>query len=286
MGRTTVMRDRVERLVALARLVTAHPGAHISLASLAEALNVAKSTLSEDLAVVRDALLAQGLGEVATQVGAAGGIRFRPDLDHHWARQALETLIEQLGQPDRITGGGFLYMTDVLFDPALMEPMGVLLAERLEAGRPQFVATVETKGIPLALAVARVLMVPVILIRRDNRLSEGSSLSINYLSGSSHRIQSMSLARRSPVRGARVVYVDDFLKAGGTARAAQDLLGEFQAEMTGVGVLVATRQPPDKLVTNIAACLEWAEDSGIAPAGWVQTRLGLAEGTKDSHGHD
>jgi purine operon repressor len=275
------MRDRTERLVALTRLVTARPGVQISLMTLAEALNVAKSTLSEDLAVVRSALARARLGEVTTQVGASGGIRFTPALDREWVHQAVDTLIRTLAQPDRLIGGGFLYMTDVLFDPALIDPMGALLAERLRGGEPQFVTTVETKGIPLALAVARSLAIPVVLIRRDNRLSEGSSLSINYLSGSSHRIQSMSLARRAPGRGARVVYVDDFLKAGGTARAAMDLLSEFQAEVTGVGVLVATRHPADKLVSNIAACLEWDETTGIAAAPWVVDRLAEPVRTED-----
>jgi len=278
------MRDRVERLVALTRLVTARPGVQISLMGLAEALSVAKSTLSEDLGVVRQGLWRAGLGDIATQVGAAGGIRFTPALDRQWVRQALDTLMDALGQEDRRLGGGFLYMTDLLFDPALMDPMGALLADRLKAAGPEMVATVETKGIPLALAVARNLGVPVVLIRRDHRLSEGSSLSINYLSGSSHRIQSMSLARRAPVRGARVAYVDDFLKAGGTARAAADLLGEFQAEVTGVGVLVATREPAEKLVTHIAACLEWDEATGIMPAAWVTLRLATEAGTEGDDG--
>jgi purine operon repressor len=270
------MRERWARLVALTRLVTARPGVQISLAGLAETLEVAKSTLSEDLALVRQVLWQAGLGEVATQVGAAGGVRFVPALDREWVRQSLTTLLEALSQEDRRLGGGFLYMTDLLFDPALMDPMGSLLAERLQPGAPQYVVTVETKGIPLALAVARQLAVPVVLIRRDHRLSEGSSLSINYLSGSSHRIQSMSLARRAPVRGARVVYVDDFLKAGGTARAAQDLLAEFQAEMVGVGVLVATRWPEDKLVGNISACLEWDGSGPLQAAPWVRERLEAA----------
>jgi purine operon repressor len=223
--------------------------------------------------LVKETLGRLGLGEVTTQVGAGGGVRFMPALDLVRTKQALDTLADALAQPDRLIGGGFLYMTDLLFDPALMDPVGQLLAERLAPGRPQYVATVETKGVPLALSVARWLTVPVVLIRRDNRLSEGSSLAINYLSGSSHRIQSMSLARRSPVRGARIAYVDDFLKAGGTARAAMDLLSEFQAEVSGVGVLVGTAKPAEKLVSGIHACLEWDEERGVRPAPWAAERL-------------
>lgn len=270
------MRERFLRLVALTRLVTARPGDQPALQILAQRLNVAKSTLSEDLAVVRRAIHAAGLGEIVTQVGASGGIRFVPALDREWVEKAVQTFGRELSQPERMTGNGFLYMTDLLFDPALIDPIGVLLAERLAILEPQYVITVETKGIPLALAVARALGIPLVLLRRDNRLSEGSALSINYLSGSSHRIQSLSLSRRSSVRNARVVFVDDFLKAGGTARAAADLMSEFQADMVGVGVLVATRQPESKLIDDISACLEWNEETGVKPSSWVTERLAEA----------
>jgi purine operon repressor len=271
------VRDRLTRLVALTRLVTARPGDQPGLQQLAHRLGVAKSTLSEDLAVVRQGLRDAGLGDIVTQVGAAGGIRFEPAVDQEAAREAVRRLCRELQDPERQMGNGFIYMTDLLFDPALLEPLGGLLAEQLRPLDPRHVITVETKGIPLALAVARHLGLTVVLLRRDHRLSEGSSLSINYLSGSSHRIQSMSLARRAPLRHARVVFVDDFLKAGGTARAAGDLVAEFGAEMVGVGVLVATTQPTPKLVQGLYACLEWDDSRGVQPAPWVVRRLGRPE---------
>ena len=57
--------------------------------------------------------------------------------------------------------------------------------------------TVATKGIPLAYAVANYLDVPVVIARKDNKVTEGPTVSINYVSGSSKRIQTMTLAKRS-----------------------------------------------------------------------------------------
>jgi purine operon repressor len=48
----------------------------------------------------------------------------------------------------------------------------------------------------------------------------------------------MSLSRRALREKSRVLIVDDFMKAGGTVRGMVDLLGEFNAEVAGVGVLV------------------------------------------------
>ncbi|MFP3442954.1 phosphoribosyltransferase family protein, partial [Pantoea sp. SIMBA_133] len=64
------------------------------------------------------------------------------------------------------------------------------------------VMTVATKGIPLAYAAASHLNVPVVIVRRDSKVTEGSTVSINYVSGSSKRIQTMALARRSLKPGA------------------------------------------------------------------------------------
>jgi purine operon repressor len=274
------MRDRVSRLIALTRLLTARPAGEESLQNLALRLGVAKSTLSEDVATVREALLEAGLGRVETQVGPGGGIRFQAALDENRAAWAVRAWCEALAQPERLTADGFLYMTDLLFDPRLVDPLAQLLAERFFPLEPRHIVTVETKGIPLALAVARELGITVVLLRRDNRLSEGSSLSINYLSGSSHRIQSMSLARRTPVRDAPVVFVDDFLKAGGTARAAADLLTELNAQVLASGVLVATERPAPKLIDRISSCLIWSEDGHVRPSAWVQERLGLTLSTE------
>ncbi|CAB1130121.1 transcriptional regulator of the purine biosynthesis operon (PurR-pRpp) [Candidatus Hydrogenisulfobacillus filiaventi] len=279
------MHDRQRRLVLLTQYLVSHPGEQAGLADLARRLGVAKSTLSEDLLLVRQVLEEAGQGQVATQLGAQGGVTFRPEPDRERIGRAVAEWITRLNSPDRLTPEGFLYMTDLLFTPRLVDPMGELLAARFQDREVGLVATVETKGIPLALATARALGRPALLLRRDNRLSEGSSLSLNYFSGSSHRIQSMSLARRSPVRGQRVLFVDDFLKAGGTARAAADLLGEFDARVVGVGVLVATPDPARKLIPEYWACLEWREGAEEPPpwvreTPWVRSWLEAGSGTE------
>ncbi|MBK1678737.1 pur operon repressor, partial [Rhodospirillum rubrum] len=82
------------------------------------------------------------------------------------------------------------------------------------------------------------LNLPVVLVRRDHQVTEGSAVSINYVSGSHKSIHTMSLSRRALKERSRVLIVDDFMKAGGTIQGMVDLLGEFNAEVAGVGVLV------------------------------------------------
>ena len=65
--------------------------------------------------------------------------------------------------------------------------------------------TVATKGIPIAHAIANYLNVPVVVVRSDSKVTEGPTVSINYVSGSSKRIQTMALAKRSLEEGSKCI---------------------------------------------------------------------------------
>lgn len=247
---------RSERLVAITKYLTDHPRELISLGFFSELFAAAKSTISEDLVIIRDTLENFRLGVLETLPGAGGGVKFLPRLMENDVNSFLGTLAEKLSSPERILPGGFLYMSDLLFDPVISAKAGEIFAMRFAHLQPQLVITIETKGIPLAMMTAHALNVPLVVIRNDSRVTEGSSVSINYVSGSTRRIQTMSLPRRSLPKGSRVVVIDDFMKAGGTARGMLELLEEFESEVLGVGVLISTLEPHNKLVTEYSALLE------------------------------
>jgi purine operon repressor len=119
--------------------------------------------------------------------------------------------------------------------------------------------TVATKGIPLAYAVANYLDVPVVIARKDSRVTEGPTVSINYVSGSSKRIQTMTLAKRSIPEGANVLIVDDFMKAGGTIQGMISMLEEFQANVIGIGVLVEADHIEERLIEEYVSLIRLSE---------------------------
>ena len=118
------------------------------------------------------------------------------------------------------------------------------------------VMTVATKGIPIAYAVAQYLDVPVVIVRRDSKVTEGSTVSINYVSGSSKRIQTMLLAKRSLAVGSNVLIIDDFMKAGGTVNGMVSLLEEFDATVAGIGVLVESEDIEERLVDEYVSLVQ------------------------------
>jgi len=89
-----------------------------------------------------------------------------------------------------------------------------------------------------------------VIVRRDNKVTEGSAVSINYVSGSTKRIQTMSLARRALQEEAKVLIIDDFMKAGGTIQGMIDLLREFRATVKGVGVFVESAMHGEEQLVN------------------------------------
>ena len=120
--------------------------------------------------------------------------------------------------------------------PSILKNVGRIIASAFKGQKIDAVMTVATKGVPLANAVADVLNIPFVIVRRDLKITEGSTVSVNYVSGTSDRIEKMFLSKRSLKPNSRVLIVDDFLKGGGTITGMISLLSEFDSELVGVAV--------------------------------------------------
>lgn len=251
---------RTERIIALTEILLSRPNELLPLGFFADKFDTAKSTISEDLVTIKDSLRLTGRGQLETVPGAAGGVKFLPGIPKEEAQIFLDKLALTLSTEDRMLPGGFLYMADLLYDPAIVRPLGLIFADIFRAKNPEAVVTIETKGIPLALMTADFLGVPAVIVRHGNKVTEGSSVSINYVSGSSKRIQTMTLARRALGTGKKVLIIDDFIKAGGTAKGIMSLMQEFDAEVVGLGILMEDAiWNTSRLVDDYLSLLQFVE---------------------------
>jgi purine operon repressor len=239
---------RSERLVDMTHYLLEHPHKLIPLSYFADLFEAAKSSISEDLGIVKETFEDKGIGLLTTVPGAAGGVKYIPKLKEPEIRAIMAELIEELSHSDRLLPGGYLYMTDVLGNPGMMNRVGKVFASAFADEKIDVIMTVATKGIPIAHAIARHLNVPVVIVRRDSKVTEGSTVSINYVSGSSRRIQTMVLSKRSMKSGQRVLITDDFMKVGGTMNGMKNLLEEFDCSLAGVAVLVEAEHSDEQLV--------------------------------------
>ncbi len=241
---------RSQRIAAITKILVDQPHHVFSLTDFAQIFTVAKSTLSEDIAVIRGTFAELEMGRIETIPGAIGGVRYVPELGREAILSRITQLCQKLEEPRRILSGGFIYLNDFATDPILVSEIGEMFAHHFSDVKAEYVVTVETSGIPMALMTARCLNIPLVIVRRISHVSEGSVLTVNYVSGSSNRIQTMSLARRALPTGSRVLVVDDFMRAGGTLRGLTELMSEFESEVVGKGVLIETEEPTTKLVKD------------------------------------
>lgn len=268
---------RSQRIAALTKQLTSRPNHVFSVAEFSEAFQAAKSTLSEDLTIMREAFAQQGLGRVETIPGASGGVKYVPTLSGEQILEKVGAICQQLAQPQRILPGGFIYVNDLVASPAALSEIGDIFAFLFQEKSPQYVVTVETGGIPIALMAARSLNIPLVVVRRTSRLTEGPVLTMNYLSGSSKRVETMSLSRRALPSRSRVLLIDDFMKAGGTLKGLADLMSEFDCDVVGMGVLIETAHPQDKLISQYSSliCLQEVDEMSqrvtVKPAEWIKS---------------
>ena len=248
--------NRKERVAAILKILSDNPNRIIGLGYFAEYFHAARSTISEDISVVKDVAHRIGCGRVETIPGAGGGVRFMPGLSRDEELKFILDLCEKLKSPQRIIAGGFLYMNDIICSPAIASKIGIIIASKFYDKLPDYVITIETKGIPIAMMTAAALNVPLIIVRRDGKVTEGSTVSINYISGSSKRIQSMGLSKRSVKKGSKCIFVDDFMKAGGTASGIVELMKEFDCEVVGTGVIVESLPNNKKMIQDYITLLK------------------------------
>ena len=275
---------RNERLAAMTRILVESPNKIHTLGMFCDKFGAAKSTLSEDIDILRGVFSQFGLGQLDTVTGAAGGVRFRPIPSPEEAYRTVRDLAQMLAAPGRVLPGGFIYMADVLAMPDVVERMGAIIASQFYRAEPNFVLTMETKGIPIAMMAAKALGVPMVIVRRDSKVYEGPAVNINYLAGSGGRVETMSLSRRAVREGQRALIVDDFMRAGGTARGMVDMMREFAVTVVGVCVMISTQEPVKKRLDGVKSLLviegtdESSQTANIRPASWLAQAAEKARG--------
>ena len=265
---------RNERMSAMMKLLSGAPNRVVTLNAFCEMFHSAKSTMSEDIDLLKNVCETFDLGRLETVTGAAGGVRYRPGVSRKKAAEYIGELCDRLSGSERVLPGGFLYYSDILSAPDIVNRMGEIIAAEYYDAVPDFVLTMETKGIPVAFATANALGVPLVIARHSSKVYEGSAVNINYVSGSGN-IETMSLSRRAVKENQRALIVDDFLKGGGTARGMVELMREFNVEVAGMAFVMATASPEKKRISGEKALMTLSVTEGepaaalVRPAEWL-----------------
>ena len=246
---------RTIRVGAMVKTLTDAPNVTFPLEYFCQVFDAAKSSISEDIALASEAIKLTGTGYLTTVSGHGGGVCFVPSITDDQVKEVQRNIITLLKDPTRILGGGFLYTSDIMYDSSIIEGLSNIFARKYIDANANYVATIETKGIPLASATARKLNLPLIIIRREAKISEGSTVSINYFSDSYDRVQKMSIAKRAVIPGSKAIIIDDFMRGGGSAKGITEILEEFDVSVIGTGIAISAAEPIKKKVPNSTAVI-------------------------------
>lgn len=241
---------RSHRVGAICQTLTEAPHQIFGLKYFCDKFSAAKSSISEDITAAKEAVRALGYGYIETIPGASGGVRYVPDISPEKARKVQEDLCTLLKEENRILGGGFLYTSDIMYNPSIVKGMAQIFAKKFRESGADYVATIETKGIPLAFMTAHLLNLPVIVVRRETKISEGATVSINYFPGSSERLQKMSISKRAASPGSKALIIDDFMRGGGSIKGIEEILSEVDIQVVGIGAAIVNIEPKKKKVKD------------------------------------
>lgn len=229
---------RSERLIEMTQYFLDEPYALTPLKYFSKKYESSKSTISEDLEIIKGVFERRKAGHLITYSGATGGVRFKPGIPDGLARKMAMDLTQMVLEENRILPGGYIYLSDILGHPDPLKKIGQIIAHEFEHTRVDAVLTIATKGIPIAQSVAEILKVPFSVVRRDPKVTEGAMINVNYMSGSSSKVENMTVSKRSLTPGQQVLIVDDFMKGGGTLNGMKSIVYELNCQVAGVAVFV------------------------------------------------
>ncbi len=247
--------QRTERLIRITSKFLSSPSRQISLTGLAGDFGVSKTVISDDVSMVNDALTHEGFGHLIVDRGRTGGAFYVPDLSHERREAYLHNLAETLSDPRRLLPGGLIYYADILFNPIYTDVLGLAFASDFKDLHPTLIMTSEVKGIPLGLATARALGVPLATCRFRNRASDGPAVCVHYPTQSGE-VRSMYMGTKLLSSTDKVLLIDDFMHGGSTAAGMVQVVNEFRADVVGIGIFIAMDEPKEKAVSGYKALLK------------------------------
>ncbi len=227
---------RNQRLIYITQYLLERPNQLVSLSQFSEYFGIAKSSLSEDIQLMKEVFEEYELGYLETIAGVSGGVLYSPRVSKYDRSELKKQMLEIMTDTQRILPGNYIQLNDILQDPNILIEAAKVIAEFYKDKMIDAVMTIETQGVGLAAAVARFLNVEYVVVRRDSSETTGPTISVNYVSGSHQTVKKMELPKNSLASGSKVLVVDDFMRNGGTANGLISLINEFDCECVGTCV--------------------------------------------------
>ena len=124
-------------------------------------------------------------------------------------------------------------------DMVLVDQIAEEFVRRFEGASVTKVLTIETSGIILAGAVARLLKVPMVIARKTRSMNlDGDSDVAEFLSFNHKNIKTVVVSKKYLNREDKVLIIDDIMANGCATQGLISIVEEAEAEVAGCGVVI------------------------------------------------
>lgn len=267
---------RNERIAVMIKMFLDSPNTLFTLSSFSSLFGIAKTTISEDILLMREIFTKYDLGKLEANMGANGGIKFIPMISKESAYEIIKDICNVLSKNDRKLDGGYVFISDIMSNPHYVNKMADIFVTNFYKTQPDFIVTMASKGIPLAMAVATKLSKQLVVISREKKVTDGTCVSIHYFPHGKTEGRQMMVSKKMIKPGQRALVLDDFMRNGGTIKGICEMMKEFSATVAGIGVAIATRQPTRKVVEDYKALMvvdnvQFTNDIALEPSDWIKS---------------
>ena len=149
---------------------------------------------------------------------------------------------ERIREEGCVKSGGVLKVDAFLnhqIDMALVDEIAAEFVRRFADTPVNKVLTIETSGISLAGAVARLLKVPMVIARKTRSMNlDGDSYVAEFLSFNHKNIKTVVVSRKYLNKEDRVLFIDDIMANGCAMQGLISIVEDAEAEVVGCGVVI------------------------------------------------
>ncbi len=154
---------------------------------------------------------------------------------------------------------GYVDLTSVIGDPALLRLIAHFVASRLAGRRVTKILVPEANGIPFATILADRLEVPLVIAKRAKDNPYEQYLEATVVEPGLRTTISYYIPKRMITRNDAVLIVDDLIQSGRTIRVLANTIQRAGARPAGTVAIVSVGEPRVKLPEPVIVLLRLSE---------------------------
>ena len=153
----------------------------------------------------------------------------------------MKVLEERILKEGRCFEGGILKVDKFInhqMDPYLMKQIGIEFIKRFANEDINKIITIEASGIAPAVMLGYLMELPVVFAKKKKPSTMTDMLQTTVRSFTKQRDYNVIISKEYLTADDRVLFIDDFLAFGNTAKGIVDLCQQAGAQLLGMGFII------------------------------------------------